>query len=282
MTQHVICFSGGIGSWACARRVVDRHGAANLTLLFADTLVEDADLYRFLDDAAADIGVPVTRIAEGRTPWQVMNDVKLLGNTKHDPCSRVLKRDFIARYLRENFDPADTIVYAGIDFTEAHRSIRLIARQAAAGWRYETPLVDAPDLTKASLLAEARARGLRPSKSYDLGFSHDNCKGFCIKAGQATMALLYKHRPAYYIENEREELALRAKLGFEGTILRDRSGGNRKPLTMRDFRLRLEATGQYDKFDTGGCGCALDDEPTFEELLKDLTAAVMDAIGARA
>lgn len=41
--KHVVMFSGGIGSWAAAKRVAAEHGTADLTLLFTDTLIEDAD-----------------------------------------------------------------------------------------------------------------------------------------------------------------------------------------------------------------------------------------------
>lgn len=50
--KHVVMFSGGVGSFAAADRVVREHGRA-VTLLFTDTLIEDADLYRFLIEAAA-------------------------------------------------------------------------------------------------------------------------------------------------------------------------------------------------------------------------------------
>ena len=62
-------YSGGLGSWATAKIVIERHGKENTTLLFADTLIEDEDLYRFLDEGAKYLGVEFTRIAEGRTPW---------------------------------------------------------------------------------------------------------------------------------------------------------------------------------------------------------------------
>jgi hypothetical protein len=54
-TRHVVNFSGGVGSWAAARRVIARYGRSNVVLLFADTLGEDADLYRFLIEAAANL-----------------------------------------------------------------------------------------------------------------------------------------------------------------------------------------------------------------------------------
>ena len=55
--KHVVMFSGGAGSWAAAKRVAERHGTADLTLLFTDTLMEDEDLYRFLHEAAAAVFV---------------------------------------------------------------------------------------------------------------------------------------------------------------------------------------------------------------------------------
>ena len=115
---RVVNFSGGIGSWAAARRVVERHGIEGLTLLFADVRKEDEDLYRFLPEAAADIGVPVTVIGDGRTIWQVFKDERYLGNTRVDPCSKLLKRQQLDRWREENCNPENTTVYIGIDWTE--------------------------------------------------------------------------------------------------------------------------------------------------------------------
>lgn len=51
-------FSGGAGSWGAAKRTVERHGPDDVLLLFADTLIEDEDLYRYLEEAAANVGAP--------------------------------------------------------------------------------------------------------------------------------------------------------------------------------------------------------------------------------
>lgn len=60
--RHVCSFSGGLGSWLTAKRVAAQFGTERLTLLFTDTLIEDADLYRFLLEGAADVlGVPPPR-----------------------------------------------------------------------------------------------------------------------------------------------------------------------------------------------------------------------------
>ena len=56
---HVVMLSGGASSWLTGRRVKARHGTSNLRLVFADTLIEDEDCYRFLIEGAADIlGLP--------------------------------------------------------------------------------------------------------------------------------------------------------------------------------------------------------------------------------
>jgi hypothetical protein len=48
-------------------------------------------------------------------------------------------------------------------------------------------------------------------------------------------------------------------------ILRDRSGGTARPMTLTEFRERTQDTGGQltldDLFDEGGCGCFLEPPP---------------------
>ena len=252
--EHVVMFSGGAGSWAAAKRVAQKRGTERMVLLFADTLIEDADLYRFLDEAAANIGAPLVRIAEGRTPWEVMEDEKIIGNSRFDPCSKILKRKFMDKWRNTNCDPETTTIYVGIDWTEVNRMTAIKARTAP--WRYEAPMCEAPYLSKAQVLDELRAAGIEPPRLYAQGFAHNNCGGECIKAGQAQWALLLRtNRPRYMAREEWEE-GMREKVG-DHSILRDRTGGVSKPLTLRHFRLRVEANQEFDQLEFGGCGCAL-------------------------
>lgn len=255
--KAVVQMSGGTGSWAAARRTVERYGVENTTLLFADTKIEDPDLYRFLDEAAADVGAPLVRIAEGRTPWDVFDDVKYIGNTRIDPCSKILKRDLLRAYIEEHFDPVDTVVVIGIDWTELHRFERAAPRWLP--WKLEAPLCDPPLVDKDDLIAELRERGIEPPALNEEGFPHNNCGGFCIKAGQAQFELLLRTHPDRYREHEEREEQWRETNGKDVAILRDRRGGTTKPMTMRTFRLRLEDSGKFDRHDWGGCGCALED-----------------------
>jgi hypothetical protein len=255
---HVVMFSGGIGSWAAATRVAARHGTADLVLLFTDTKIEDPDLYRFLHEAAAHVGGRLVQIADGRTPWEVFRDVKFLGNSRVDPCSRILKREIADKWLIDHCNPADTTVYVGIDWSEEHRFTRLAARKAERGWHYEAPLCEPPYILKPQMFELLAAAGIRRPRLYDFGMQHNNCGGGCVKAGVGHFARLLRVLPDVYAEWERQEDTLRGQLG-EVSILRDRTGGTSTPLSLQAFRERIEAGHQPDLWDIGGCGCFLDE-----------------------
>jgi len=119
--RHVVMYSGGIGSWAAAKRIVQQAGKENMVLLWADTRIEDEDLYRFLDETIQELGIKLIRLADGRTPWQVFRDERYIGNSRVDPCSKILKRNLCFRWLEQHCKPEETIVYLGIDWTEIHR-----------------------------------------------------------------------------------------------------------------------------------------------------------------
>lgn len=258
--RHVVMFSGGIASWATARRVVERHGAGGVTLLFADTRMEDEDLYRFLGEAAADVGGELVRVADGRTPWEVFRDVRFLGNSRVDPCSRILKRELLDHWLADHCEPPETTIYLGLDWTELHRWDAAQPRWAAKGWRVEAPLTERPYRYRWELIDELRARGIRPPRLYEMGFPHNNCGGFCIKAGHAQFARLLAQMPERFAFHEQQEEALREHLGADVAVLTDRTGGARRPLSLREFRERTEAGLTVDMFDWGGCGCFEDSE----------------------
>ena len=273
MTHHVVMFSGGVGSWAAAKRVVARYGASDVILLFADTRIEDEDLYRFLPEASANVGAPLIRIADGRTPWQVFRDERFLGNSARAPCSKILKQRVCDRWLAENRDPEKTTVHVGIDWTEMHRFDNGLGRgirprRATQGWRYEAPLCEAPFITKPDMLRALAAEGIQPPRLYELGFSHNNCGGFCCKAGQGHFAHLFRTLPKRYREHEAQEDDIRKHLKADVSMMTDRSGGGvKKPLTLRRLRERIEGNGQVDLFEIGGCGCFVDAEEDDQPLV---------------
>lgn len=244
----VVLFSGGIASWGAARRLADDRGVDGMTLLFTDTMTEDADLYRFLDEAAADIGAPLVRLADGRDIWQVFEDERMLGNTRIDPCSRILKRELSRAWVTDH--APDAAIALGYDWTEVHRHERAVA--AWAPRRVVSPLTVPPYRLRADLFADLEARGIRPPRLYAHGFDHNNCGGGCVKAGITHFLRLLDVLPAVYEDWERHEQALRVRLG-DVSILRDRSGGSTRPLTLAELRMRPRESLPLDMW--GGCGC---------------------------
>lgn len=270
---HVVMFSGGLGSWLTAKRVAEQHGTDNLVLLFADVkgnstsphVGEDEDTYRFIQEAAANVGGRLVRVADGRDIWQVFHDDRFLGNSRLANCSKFLKQEPCRRWLTENADPETTIVYVGIDWTETHR--------LPAIERVRAPMTEAPLLDKAAMQQACIDAGIELPRLYKAGFPHNNCGGFCVRAGQAQMEMLYREHPERYLFHEAEEERLREYLGKDVGVLNDRTQAareaarkpdgtvpNRVPLTLRRFRERIEGDpGLFDEFDFGGCGCFTED-----------------------
>ena len=259
MTQHIVMWSGGITSWATARHVIAEHGTDNVTLLFADTNIEDEDLYAFNEQASTQLGVPITRVADPkeRDPWQVFEDARWVGNTRIAQCSHKLKQEPCRDWLQDNTDPADSVLYVGIDWTETHRMPAIV--KGWQPWSVEAPLAQPPYRDKQQLIAEARSVGLDIPRLYRLGFEHNNCGGACVKGGQAQWARLLEVFPERFAKVEAFEQRMRQKLGKDVSILRDRTGGDTKPLTLTVLRERIERGREdqpsFDDLDWGGCGC---------------------------
>lgn len=256
---HIIMLSGGVGSFFAAKRVIEniKKPKEKVVLLFADTFIEDEDLYRFLKDIENYFNLYITVLSDGRTPWQLFFEKKFLGNSQVDLCSRILKRDLLRTYIRNNYKPEECVVYLGIDWTEEHRIIR--AAKFNQPYIYKAPLCDKPLLQKEQLLdlLENECKIRRP-KLYCLGFKHNNCGGFCIKSGQAQFELLLRKLPERYKYHEDMEQKIIKHIGKKVTILRRRKRNIMTyRISLKEFREHLESKGNFDKNEWGGCGCAI-------------------------
>ena len=283
--KHFVNRSGGTGSWYTGRVVMDlAQPGDEIHFVFADTKMEDEDLYRFLRDTkgkdkkyAKRRGLkPVFHtLSDGRDVWEVFNDVKYIGNTRIDPCSKILKRDKIRKFLEENFSPDDTICYIGIDWTEIHRFEK--AKRYWEPYQVEAPLTDRQWLTDKEQIGKLlESEGIALPRLYGMGFAHNNCGGFCVKGGHGSFKTLLEKMPDRYAYHEAKELEFNERHRRDGkkpvTILRDRSRKiiaerlgldesdpslpSQLPLSLRDFRLRVQGNlAEVDEFDIGGCAC---------------------------
>lgn len=269
--------SGGVGSWGACRRWIDERGPEGVVVLFTNvggassslnpgddlTLTgEDNDTLRFLGEAALDLGVPAVGLTEGRDIWEVFRDRRFLGNPSLAHCSWELKTKPAREWITE-YAPGVERVLIGIDITEIHRIPAI-----TEGWKpykVEAPLTWRPLQWKPQLIDMLGERGIKPPRMYNLGFGHANCPA-CVKGGHGHWARLYRTWPQRYAFAEAREEEQRVALG-DVAILRDRTGGGSRPMTLREFRLRLEKEDSQPTLfdDEGGCGCFLEGAPAVDE-----------------
>lgn len=257
--KHIVNWSGGLCSFWAGHRVVEKNGPSDVTFLFADTLVEDPDLYAFNDQAATLLGVPITRVSIELTPWELFRKQGMIGNARFPTCSIYLKREPLDRWHRKNALEMDSVLYMGFDFSEHSRLEDL--RRERPSWRIEAPMCEPPLWDKCKMRTEAEKLGLKIPRLYDLGFPHNNCGGRCVRAGISHWVHLFKTLPERYADWETEEEATIAELTSRGvssahfSILKDRRGGTTKTMTLRELRSRIESGEKLPKHDWGGCGC---------------------------
>ena len=252
--KHVVQFSGGAGSWAAAKRVVERYGASNTTLLTCDTRSEHEDWREFVHAAAEDMGARSVLLDSGVDIWELANEQRMIPNTMADFCSRLLKREPSLKWLEDNCEREHTVVHMGFDFTEDHRLNGTLAYRE--GWPCDMPLMWEPMLDKDAILQELKESSLPFPVAYQLGLPHNNCLKYgCVKGGQAYWKRLLEEMPETYMRSENNEEVFRAMHG-NYAIMKRRRDGESKPLSLRQFRLEItDKPDNFDKDDYGDCNC---------------------------
>jgi hypothetical protein len=256
--RYIVNVSGGLTSYEALKRTIERHGVESTTAVFADTRIEDSDLYRFLDDIERHLGIQIIRIADGRTVFDVWHDqgaitLRMPGSGAGTAvCSKLLKRHVVDKWLESQSGPY-TLVF-GMDWSEQHRMDRLVKRYGDTPCWF--PLAEKPYIDKCEIMDQLTVAGIAIPGLYLDGFQHNNCGGGCVLAGQAAFAHLLKKRPDTYQLWESEEQRFRDATGKPVAILIDRRGGGpRRPMTLKDFREQIERGERYDRDDWGVCGC---------------------------
>lgn len=250
--KHIVFYSGGAASYAVARTLCKQYGEENVLLLFTDTMVEDYDLYRFLEESSYQLGAELIEISDGRDIWDVCFDARYLSNSRVAKCSHILKQQVAKEWIFKNYSPDTCYLYLGIDWTESHRCASPTKNWRPYAVRY--PLCEPPYLSKEDVFSIIRRDGLRIPRLYSLGFAHNNCGGFCFRAGMGHFRRLLDKMPERYMYHEQKEEALRQYIGKDVTILRRQKNNVRYRMSLKQFREDYIMTNE-DHFDIGGCGC---------------------------
>lgn len=252
--KYQISFSGGKGSAVSALAALE-HGL-DFNLIFADTLIEDADLYRFNADVAKACGKEIIKLCEGRTPWGVFVGKRYIGNSRIAPCSSELKTKPVMLWLENNASPDDPLVL-GMDWSEMDRIDKARKRWAP---RPVVSLLNELKVYRWQHEVILKRHGIEPPRLYARGFSHNNCGGFCVRAGQAQFARLLSSDPKTYRLHEETMEYVMWKIGPTAKpFLRMTVDGKKTYVTLREFREHVESGGQVDMFSAEGCGCFTDD-----------------------
>ncbi|MEK4009410.1 hypothetical protein [Paenibacillus sp. FSL R7-0337] len=268
---HVAMFSGGAGSAYVANHMVKTYGKENCILFFTNTLWEDEDNYRFMEEVARHVELEITERLDGRTPEEVFYDERFLGNSRLAKCSEELKVRQTILFLddelrnQKNLEP---ILYFGIGPHEKQRAVNLkefYEHRPIEPIETRFPLIE---LFREDLDAKGIIRdewGIELPRMYNIaeqlaekennenaklalkygikGFSHANCAGRCVRGGFQHYALLYSIWPERYREQEEMEERFRADFKKDVSILK-KDGSS---YTMKEFREVMEREG-FEKF----------------------------------
>jgi hypothetical protein len=217
--NRILFFSGGLSSFAVAHHLKTKFPEDNIVLYFTDTKWEDEDLYRFIDEVSDKLQLPLLKHSEGIDPVRLMIKLRALFSSRMGECSKQLKMRVAKRFITKGRKPPfetwynkqylksddflkDPILYFGIAFGELHRVAPI-----RANWLplpIECPLAkefyDYDDLLKLYNIAKPRL--------YLFGFSHNNCKARCVKAGVGHYKTLYNTDRKTFDEIEHIEAML--------------------------------------------------------------------------
>lgn len=294
--HHVILYSGGKGSFLAA--LLLREKGYKFSCYFNDTYYEHASLYRFLADTLAvlfevdlsdyytavpslalenlpdrghylsDQGKAISEKLQGRLIYDaygtdllnLADQSNYMPNTRVDLCSRLLKRDLTQRYFTNHFDPATTYAAIGLGLWEDHR-----LQKAKPHWQpfqLISPLADALVYDEVAIYEQVQAHyGLTLPHLYSIGMAHNNCAGFCVKAGLAHYRdLLERDRDLYLLHEANMEQLFERNASLK-PFLRKTIDGKTHYITLRQYRLWLESGSKSPQDlldeDYGVCNCAI-------------------------
>jgi hypothetical protein len=151
-------------------------------------------------------------------------------------------------------DGGDLHVALGMDDIEDCDRIN----RAKAYWKpyiVEFPLTQSPIMFKDNIADALSEQGVSQPRLYDMGFAHNNCGGFCVKAGQSQFRQLLQLRPDTYAYHEAQERELQLFLGKPVTVLTETVDGKKLNLSMQALRERIEAGMRIDEGDGEACAC---------------------------
>lgn len=290
--KHLVMFSGGLSS-ACVLWYIHQKYPAKTIALFTDTLIEDDDLYRFNLEIIQrlykpelkeiifnNLNIPDYSVIEKRkkyleylrlkhtkfisefkwlslqqTPFDIFQKEKLMGNSLFDPCSKILKRSLALKYIKLNYRPNNVRIYIGFDHDEPNRINK--SKNYWQPYRVDFPLAVFPYIYE-EFTQWLVQNNIEIPQLYKKGFSHNNCGGFCVKAGQKQFFELHENYPERYEQFSQMELQTYQKIGTIHPFIKKQKKNVIEYLTMKQFKEKyMQQNDTIDNSDDHSCSCFL-------------------------
>ena len=147
-------------------------------------------------------------------------------------------------------------MHIGFDFTEVHRFER--SKKHYLPIVIESLILNSR-LDKHLMKSELKGLGINLPRLYTLGFAHNNCGGFCFKAGIGHFKQLYDKMPERYIYHMNKEKDLIKQIGKPVSILKRVRNGMKINLTLEMLKKEFDNNNMQltfdEEFDIGGCDC---------------------------
>lgn len=170
----------------------------------------------------------------------------LMGSSQRDPCSDLLKRKVLRKYITETHPGVPIAV--GMTSDELDRELKVRSVWGKLGHDVIAPLADDTRYSDKEFVLEQfeSLAGFIPA-SYKLGLRHNNC-GLCVKSGFAEMARSLYYRPDIYARWEYFEALHQYVYEHPYTIMRKRKQVDgvvtAYPYSLKQFRLDMQEKWQ--------------------------------------
>jgi len=204
--KHIVCYSGGHSSALVAIEVARKYGKENTILLNHDinASVENEDIKRFKQEVSDYLDIPITYA--NHNDWETKDQFDIVLSQKGFKfgtgtavCTYQLKTKPFEKYLKQNFNDFNCVIYYGFDENEKHRIQRRSSILAEMGYRSDYPLA----LWTNRTIKSTKELNIEPPNTYSI-WKHANCTG-CLKAGKQHWYLVYLHRPDLWIKAKQAE-----------------------------------------------------------------------------
>jgi hypothetical protein len=223
----VAWWSGGVTSAVTCKLCIDWFGVGNVRVVFIDTHNEDDDTYQFQIECERWYGREIEMISNPKynSIQEVWYRYLALNAATGAICSTDLKRETREIFQKTNKFSAQAF---GYDINEIGRAkaMKINHVDSKPIFPLITSLLSKKDCIKIVQDANGMFLSIRLPKTYELGFSNNNCwKTGCVQGGIGYWQKIQREFPDKFNTMAKVEHDLTDKRGKPVTMLKDQAKG---------------------------------------------------------